>query len=709
MQWSTWRFPLGILTVEKTGRTLLQDLDGEFEQEWAFSYAPPSWLTARMVRVAFFIKTSSTGSPGFRFCSSSTQWNTNRLVSQYVFMGNVNGLKRLFKEGKAQPCDVVAPSGRSLLHEAVLSFSARKPGAFDMIRFLLSQGADVNVRDMDGQTPLLLCCWLMFQWKTGPVGDYFAGLMLPLSRTLIAAGADPSLCGGEDSCSTFSSFFSNSAPLSHLFEIVTQHVDAANFDELSTFDNWILAILFRADKKFRRMLSAQIEELHTIPALSTYRHANTQVLERLSLESHAQQLLEADPAARVRFMWALCRRGTSEMVQPLLHSGISIHEADNTPMSYLAEATFYGNHEIMVTLLDAGADIEAGRFASAPQALFNRWREIYSEDSIKTTQARSSITRTIRSELYLMEELVKRPRLDSSSMPTILLQSLSLDDENACFNLLLDAGFGISTLSKKHEKRQIAQRPHSSLYAASTAWFELIETVYYNNLHAMQLLVDRGAVVEDEDDCGCTALIIAIDLGRTDLVQELVMAGEALLHTTSACGYSAWDLAVRNLNSSHPRLPIFNHQPTLTTGVEVSEQIDLAVYACLKRAKTARRRRGLEPEDYNKAPFRRVLRRMEYIQAEAIFKYSEMQKMMLKLSPWDVLLALFGFMITLLALVCYEAWDGVWWLWRKSRWVLRSKKLIIGCCIPCMLLLWKTNVPQIVVMHEKRSPVMAAD
>ena len=175
MTWSVYRFPIGILCITRSGKRMVQNIeDPSEEQELSFTFAPPSWLTAAIVTVSFTVHTMQTGAPGFRWSSSTTTWSQNPVLARYVFMCNISGLKRLFLEKKARPTDLLAPSGRTLLHvrifsqvvllvtlvspllltrsdqEAVFAHLAQKPGSLDLCQFLINAGADLNARSLDG-------------------------------------------------------------------------------------------------------------------------------------------------------------------------------------------------------------------------------------------------------------------------------------------------------------------------------------------------------------------------------------------------------------------------------------------------------------------------------------------------------------------------------------------------------------------------------
>jgi len=501
----------------------------------------------------------------------------------------------------------------------------------------------------------------MFNVSRGPNRHLVFDHMFPLFQLLLSAGADPTLCGGHQALSTFSTFFYEAAPLDYIRDILRQHIDASNFDDLLKFDSWILACLIRDSTRFCHDLESELAEFHTTPQLSTSKRIVPRILDDwCSITTQIQQLKEADPAERICFLRGLCRVGTPEMAAPFFEAGISVSEADNTQLSYLGEATDHGNLGVMTVLLNAGAKVEAGLFMDSPQVLLARWDKHEGMNLAKE-------------ELHLMEELIKVSRISVEEMPTVLLNSLRLKDNNTCFNMLLKRGFGLCTLPTDHEGRVRSRwknKQHPSNAQGGGAWFEVIEAVYQNNFLALQALIDRGATVEDEDDAGCTALIAAIDLGRVKFVGELVNHGHALLDTPSRCGFTPWDLCSRNMLQRHPRPLNFNHRLTVTDALSIDIEADLEIYSTLRRARRRQRKmtspstRGFWAQSLSPmssfAFTRGFLGRTDYAQAEIVFQYTAMYRFLKNMKPGDILLGVLGFCITVLALGCYAAWEFGW-------------------------------------------------
>lgn len=168
MTWSIYRFPIGVLSIRKSRKVYIRSFDDKtYEEEISFTLQPPRWLTNRIVEVMFLLKTGELETTSFKGNLASSTWNDNATLARYVAGCNVTGMKRLFKEKKARPTDVL-PSGRSLLHvssgcigsriwwltviqEAVLACVVGQPGSMSMLKFLIQAGADHGVRTLDGQ------------------------------------------------------------------------------------------------------------------------------------------------------------------------------------------------------------------------------------------------------------------------------------------------------------------------------------------------------------------------------------------------------------------------------------------------------------------------------------------------------------------------------------------------------------------------------
>lgn len=120
-KYSAYCFPIGILTIGKASRkTLLdsdnaEDIDHESE-EVEFTYLPPQWIADSIIKVSIRLETTRGGAPKISHSMNVTMYNTNPLTLEYLHKGDIEGLQRLFSKKEAQPTDILAPSGRSLLH-----------------------------------------------------------------------------------------------------------------------------------------------------------------------------------------------------------------------------------------------------------------------------------------------------------------------------------------------------------------------------------------------------------------------------------------------------------------------------------------------------------------------------------------------------------------------------------------------------------------
>ncbi|MCJ1257458.1 hypothetical protein MMC24_005283 [Lignoscripta atroalba] len=495
-------------------------------------------------------------------------------------------------------------------------------------------------------TPILLCCYLMEQKiDSKPLQQ----LMVPLMDLLLSAGADPALCGGHDGLSTFSRLFAKISNFGYLESVIRRFVDASNFEDLNLFDTWILATLIRSDPKFYRSLEVQLLEFRTAPSLQTGARSQASLLTNLSLPRQVSEMQQSSSGYRIEFMRALSRHGTAAMLEPILNAGIDINEVNDTEFSYLGEAAKAGNYETLVALVNAGARVEGGTFLPAPDALLQRWVEM---DMLFTEKQQRE---TIEAEFPLLEELIKTPGLRVESMPYTLSRALKVPNE-ICFKSVLDAGFGVSLRPKPGKQK------HTSLFGP--AWWELIEAVYLNNYPAVQLLIARGARLEDEDDVGCTALLTAVDNGRPEIIKLLVEAG-ARVHFRTRKTKSAWDLACKNLLTSHPRRINFDHRQMDHNVRYVPAEVDLQVYSILKKA-SPKEPKGCRSGSDLDEPYlvEAILDTLIKTRAELSFEYAAIKKSLGRISASTITLVILGLAVTIPVLIIHEAWTGAWRIYR---------------------------------------------
>ena len=115
--------PIGKLTV-RVRESLEANLDGNGE---AFSeglnntlcyeieFIPPSWLSTSILKVIYEAQTSQGLTNSNRNLSFGMRnYNSDPQLGQYLDEGNIEGLKDLFRQGRARPTDYL-PDGQPLL------------------------------------------------------------------------------------------------------------------------------------------------------------------------------------------------------------------------------------------------------------------------------------------------------------------------------------------------------------------------------------------------------------------------------------------------------------------------------------------------------------------------------------------------------------------------------------------------------------------
>lgn len=362
-----------------------------------------------------------------------------------------------------------------------------------------------------------------------------------ITNALVKAGGDLTICNpkGYSSCSLI---FDSKFGMQYLEEFVCPYIDLITFEEMETMDAWLLAALARSYPTFQTVLESQLLEWRTPKEISSSRVPIADTITKFDIPHQIDQLKAATAQIRTAFVRVICKRGNIAMLAPFLDCGIDLDErcGDNHP--YLREATYAGNMDVTLALLEAGASIHLQTIndlsksiitvTSPVIALIHRW---------KVKGGRSEELRDIdmRSEFWILQELLEHPTFHDTDA---LLVALQFDSPTWIIKALLDAGCG-----RQGDGPPVSRRQRFS-------GSEVIAAVKYENQH-LPLLISYGLGLEYEDRLGFTALLHALDLrsGPKDFAKMLIDAGANVVKRTSS-GYTPLQLARENLKAPHPRM-----------------------------------------------------------------------------------------------------------------------------------------------------------
>lgn len=125
-QFSSYSFPIGFLTIGRISRNT--DLHGgtpdkesiSESSELEFTYLPPQWIANTVVKALLKLESFNGRTPRLSYSLSYLSYNPSHVLCDYLHEGNISGLQTLFANGEARPTDILAPSGRSLLHVSTI-------------------------------------------------------------------------------------------------------------------------------------------------------------------------------------------------------------------------------------------------------------------------------------------------------------------------------------------------------------------------------------------------------------------------------------------------------------------------------------------------------------------------------------------------------------------------------------------------------------
>lgn len=393
--------------------------------------------------------------------------------------------------------------------------------------------------------------------------------MLSMARLIIQKGADLSSRDDEGS-SACALIFQSNYGIEFLQDFVYQFFDLDTYGNLETADFWLISSIARSVPSFHTKLAAEVRDMRTPPAISSSKATYFDQLLTLEPETQALWLKSSNLRVRAPFMRTICSYGTLKMVQPFIDSGIDLDESDHVDSkSYIRSAARNGNLDIVMSLLDAGANPDQPSWhwkhnnlcTSALDELLERWGFISEERPIEGKSPPD-----IASELWILPTLL-RSRDIRPSTSNALYAGLWFTQKPEPLLPLLQAGLG----------RRDGQPPGTNHHLSCGS--EVIEAVK-TQLPYVGLLLEHGLALELEDRFGCTASLYAVDVGSVESLGLLYDAGADLGRRTGY-GLTPLELATSNLKADHPRLTQRSWSWAMAERPEISLEQDRIVYEFL--------------------------------------------------------------------------------------------------------------------------------
>ncbi len=114
--------------------------------------------------------------------------DSNRELKDAIVAGNMNKVKSMVDKDPSLAIAAVNPMGWTPLHIAA------RTGRPEIAEYLISQGADVNARDVDGETPLHKAAKFLSLEGWAENAYFSAEGQLSVAELLVSKGADVNAC-----------------------------------------------------------------------------------------------------------------------------------------------------------------------------------------------------------------------------------------------------------------------------------------------------------------------------------------------------------------------------------------------------------------------------------------------------------------------------------------------------------------------------------
>ncbi|NXU39912.1 RN5A ribonuclease, partial [Drymodes brunneopygia] len=277
---------------------------------------------------------------------------------------------------------------------------------------------------------------------------------------------------------------------------------------------------------------------------------STKAAEDLNLELNAAvknmdkeavlELLErgADVNSKVGGGWTplqtAVQTGEEELVRLLLGRGASLHARKNNGGTAFTEAGIAGNVEVLKLLLERGSDIDEhdinGFTAFMEAAWYGR------DEALRFLHSRGA-------EVNLRRETSKEKAKLHKGGATALMDACREHHFSTVKILVEEMGADVNICDNRGRNALI----HALKKDPGKKWYESAVSI-------VGFLLEHGVDVKSKDECGKTALILAVEMESPELVEALLEKGEIDIDAADEEGSTALMVAVEKDNYSIAKL-----------------------------------------------------------------------------------------------------------------------------------------------------------
>ncbi len=172
---AVYKCTFGRMTVRKISQRMEENAcrkqDHQSSIAITFTLYPAPWIADKIIELGFGLRSSGRESSSISWSLGSCSYNQNPILVNCLHNGDISRLKSLFASGEAKPTDILVPWGNSFLHvshlvfvfeseglltpgrtqEAVYNSLSTNTDSMELCKFLIEQGADLNVRSLNGR------------------------------------------------------------------------------------------------------------------------------------------------------------------------------------------------------------------------------------------------------------------------------------------------------------------------------------------------------------------------------------------------------------------------------------------------------------------------------------------------------------------------------------------------------------------------------
>jgi ankyrin repeat protein len=225
-------------------------------------------------------------------------------------------------------------------------------------------------------------------------------------------------------------------------------------------------------------------------------------------------------------LFSAADKGCADLARKLLEQGASLEARDRLGASPLAHAAAAGQAELVTLFLDRGAAIDAkdidgstALFQAADQGRLEIVRLLIARGASPALPGRKGIT-PISAAAYMGSEPTVAFLLDKGADPKVV-------DATAKGPLVYAVGRGFYGVTRLLLDRgvDVNARYGNDLTALMWAAGYSDEAGVEDVKKVLALLIERGARLDDQDNRGRTALMIAAELGHAEAAELLISRG----------------------------------------------------------------------------------------------------------------------------------------------------------------------------------------